>query len=108
MTMSLFERSSRIICVVLLLSVAAMASFGSVFRYGDPDAPELTGAVQYGANLATAHPQCQHSSEHFHDILPALQGDLSSGTCASAAYAALPDTPRHETGISLVDPPPRA
>jgi hypothetical protein len=108
MTMSLLDRSIPIICALLLLAVAATGSLGSVLRYGDTNVATIANVVRHGVELASAHPQCQHPVEHSHEILPSLQGDTSSRECANAAYAAAPDTTRHEAGISLVDPPPRA
>lgn len=108
MTMSLFDRSLRIICAVLLLAVAVTGSLGPVFRYGETGVVTITNVARHGAELASAHSQCQHPAEHSHDILPSLQGVASSGEFSDAAYAAAPDMMRHETDISLVDPPPRA
>jgi hypothetical protein len=107
MPMSLFDRSLRIICAVLLLTVAVTGSFGPVFRYSETDEATITNVARHRAELASAHSQCQHPAEHSHDILPSLQGEASLGGFSDAAYAAAPDMMRHETGISLVDPPPR-
>ncbi|MCR5942700.1 hypothetical protein FG152_18045 [Ochrobactrum sp. XJ1] len=106
--MSLFDRSLGIICAVLLLTGAVTVSFGSVFRYGETNVATITNVARHGVELASAHPRCQHPADHSHDILPSLQGDVSSRECAEAGYAAAQDMMRNESGISLVDPPPRA
>lgn len=107
MTMPLFDRPLRIVCMVLLLAVTVTGSFGSILRFSNSDVATIASVVSNGVELTIGHQQCQHPVEHSHGILPFLEDGTSSGEYADAAYAAAPDAMSREAGNSLLDPPPR-
>lgn len=108
MTMSLFDRSLGTMCAVLLLAVVVTGSFGSASRHHESNVATIANVVRHGADLASAHPQCQHAAEHSQDILSSLQGASAPAGFTDAAYAVAADMMRHESGVNPVDPPPRA
>jgi len=106
MAMPLFDRSLRIVCMVLLLAVTVTGSFGSVLRFSNSDVA-IASVASNGVEPALGHQQSQHPVEHSHGILPSHNDGSSSREYVDATYAAAPDTMNRETGSSLVDPPPR-